>query len=246
MLHNFLGRMHDDPDTFNFWAYFKDNYANKAINWAYCYRLHSGLNTNMHAERMHRTIKYIYLHSKHVKRLDITINALMKFIRDKLFDRLIILNKGKISSKIKELRKRHKTSMDLDPLLVTKCDNNWQVPSSRSLEAYTIYKNDMECSCEIVCTDCETCIHRFSCSCLDSSVSWNMCKHIHLLCRHLQQLQKSEEESLPEEGNFLVILHNIKLISKILGKSIITNYRKGFILFYSGYKPFVVYNLNLF
>lgn len=56
--------------------------------WAYCSRLHAGLNNNMY-----KTIKYIYLNGKKVERLDKGIHALMKLMRDKLFDRLITKKK---------------------------------------------------------------------------------------------------------------------------------------------------------
>jgi regulator of sirC expression with transglutaminase-like and TPR domain len=48
----------------------------------------------MHLERMHRTLKYIYLKGKTVKRLDKAINAIMKLVRDKLYEKLIIIRKG--------------------------------------------------------------------------------------------------------------------------------------------------------
>jgi hypothetical protein len=48
----------NDEDAKQFGLYFQNYYANRVENWAYCHRLHSGL--NMHIERMHRTIKYIY------------------------------------------------------------------------------------------------------------------------------------------------------------------------------------------
>jgi hypothetical protein len=75
----------------------------------------SGLNTNMHIERMHRTIKYIYFNGRKVKRLDKAITEILK-----LFDRLITTNKGKLCSKLKELRVRHRTSEKLDINQITK------------------------------------------------------------------------------------------------------------------------------
>jgi hypothetical protein len=41
-------------------------------------------------------------------------------VRDKLFDRLITTNKGKLCSKLKELRVRHRTSEKLDINQITK------------------------------------------------------------------------------------------------------------------------------
>nr|CAH7733910.1 unnamed protein product [Callosobruchus chinensis] len=40
------------------------------------------------------------------------------------------------------------------------------------------------CTCELHCRDCQGCLHQYVCSCNDSSSSSNMCKHIHLVCRH--------------------------------------------------------------
>ncbi|GFT92997.1 uncharacterized protein NPIL_21081 [Nephila pilipes] len=89
-----------DPDTIEFSNYFETYYLQNISSWAYCYRLHSGINTNMHIERMHRTSKYIYLHGKNVKRLDKAIHGIMRFVRDKMIDRLITSNKGKLTKRI--------------------------------------------------------------------------------------------------------------------------------------------------
>ena len=45
---------------------------------------------------------------KHVKRLDKAIGAIMRFVKDKLFERLIVLHKGKLCTKLGTLRNRHK------------------------------------------------------------------------------------------------------------------------------------------
>jgi hypothetical protein len=126
---------------------------------AYCHRLKSGLNTNMHIERMHRTIKYIYFNGRKVKRLDKAITQILKFVRDKLFDRLITINKGKLCSKLKELRLRHKTSEKLDINQITKNGVYWEIPSSSSsssYEVYTIEENDINnhFDCKLICREC--------------------------------------------------------------------------------------------
>uniref|UniRef100_A0A8D9E6M1 MULE transposase domain-containing protein n=1 Tax=Cacopsylla melanoneura TaxID=428564 RepID=A0A8D9E6M1_9HEMI len=94
-----------------FGKYLENNYSENISSWAYCHRKYAGLNTNMHIERMHRTIKYIYLKGKTSKRLDKTIAALMHFIRDQLFSRIISSTKGKVSSKIADIRKDNSLSL---------------------------------------------------------------------------------------------------------------------------------------
>ncbi|XP_068086255.1 uncharacterized protein [Anabrus simplex] len=147
-----MKQLNEDPDTIEFAIYFRENYLKNVKSWAYCYRINSGLNTNMHIERMHRTLKYIYLHGKNVKRLDKAIHALMTFIRDKLFDRLVVLTKGK--------------------------------------ETYFVQENICNCNCKLVCEECSACIHQYTCTCVDSSIKWNMCKHIHSICL----LRRSQNE----------------------------------------------------
>lgn len=65
----------------------------------------------MYVESFHRVIKYMYLKGETNKRVDKCIQVLMKFERDKGFERLIKLEKGKISERISIIRKRHKISI---------------------------------------------------------------------------------------------------------------------------------------
>lgn len=166
-----------------FLNYFNLNYASRAQQWAYCYRIDAGINTNMHLERLHKTIKYIYLKGKTVKRLDKAIYAIMTFVRDKLFDRLISQHKGKICSKIRDIRHRHKNAVSLDTSLVIANEIGWNVPSENTREMYFVKENDKTCKCQLICVDCDVCIHRYSCSCVDACIKFNMCKHIHLVVK---------------------------------------------------------------
>lgn len=183
LVNNFINSLLSKESTTEFGKYFRAQYLNNSESWAYCYRLNAGINTNMHIERMHRTLKYLYLGGKHVKRLDKAITAIMKFTKDKLFQRLIVLNKGKISSKIKDIRLRHKTSDKLDTEIVVQMETGWQVASSSRNEIYVVEERVSQCDCKLRCPDCEICLHQYSCTCLDAAIRWNMCKHIHLVCR---------------------------------------------------------------
>ncbi|XP_050303264.1 uncharacterized protein LOC126741036 [Anthonomus grandis grandis] len=179
----------EDPDTMEFANYFNKYYMCCVECWAHCHRLGAGLNTNMHLERMHKILKYTYLKGKKVKRLGKAINAIMRFVRDKCIDRLIVLNKGKLSSKLQIIRSRHKQSLKLREDLVVECENGWNIASETT-----------DCKCQLLCNECKTCIHQFCCSCLDSSVKYNMCKHIHLLIRYIFQCVTDSLEHPQELG----------------------------------------------
>lgn len=154
---------------------------------------------------MHRTIKHIYLSGKFVKRLDKSIGAIMKFVRDKLYERLIVLHKGKVCTKLSILRRRHKKSEDLDLSTVVQVSNtSWLVSSSSRPETYEIEQLKTNCNCMLVCDECQVCIHYYSCTCLDSAIRWNMCKHIHLVGRFVKQYSNLADNELHEDfsGNF--------------------------------------------
>lgn len=188
----------DDEDTQRFGEYFQKYYGGSCKQWAYCFRKNAGINTNMHLERMHRTIKHLYLKGKTVKRLDKSIHAIMQMTKQKLFDRLTILEKGKVTTKVKELRSRHKTSMKLNPgLIVQNTDASWEIASSSNSQTYTVRLVEPNCKCRIVCRHCTACIHKYSCTCIDACIKWNMCKHIHLLCRMLQSNQSNDSGQQP-------------------------------------------------
>ncbi|XP_045476865.1 uncharacterized protein LOC123682343 [Harmonia axyridis] len=101
----------------------------------------------------------------------------------------------KANGKLKSIRLRHKTSLTLQKDLIVKTNQGWLFPSCKSGEVYCITAKDLECQCEINCSECKVCIHRYSCTCSDSTKKGNMCKHVHLLC----QPHKTEEEMLQQE-----------------------------------------------
>ena len=112
----------------------------------------------------------------------------MKYIREKMFEHVLTLNQGTILTKLNAIRKRHKMSMNInDEVETLENGRKWGIMSLTLAEICTITKEDIVCTCKLICPDCESCIHKFKCSCIDSSIKWNMCKHIHFLNRYLRQ-----------------------------------------------------------
>ncbi|XP_049796045.1 uncharacterized protein LOC126212666 [Schistocerca nitens] len=178
-----LQKLSSDPDTSEFASYFKTHYEGNVECWAYCHRMYAGLNTNMHVESMHRTLKEIHGNARQIKRLDKGISTLMSLVTAKMFDWLIANVKGKVTSKVQDIRNKHKTSLLMDKDLITEVDGGWEVPSTSSSEVYIVKDNRVNCECKLKCSDCNVCIHRYYCTCMDYSIRFNMCKHIHTVCR---------------------------------------------------------------
>ena len=205
MFEEALKSFKNDPDTVDFGEYFSKEYSSSARSWAYCFRQHAGLNTNMHLERMHGVLKHIYLKGKKPQRLDIALHALMRFLRDKVFDRLIHLYKGKLTPKMSLIRQRHASSIKLNGTkYVQSEDDTWKILSSQINEIYEVKKVNDSCNCDLKCEDCKICIHTYVCTCPDSAIKFNMCKHIHFINNAIIN-EKIREEMEDSEENVLYI-----------------------------------------
>ncbi len=148
----------------------------------------------MFVEAFHRVFKRIYLGGKVNKRVDSCLVNLMKYIRDKAFDRLIKKNKGKTTYRIENIDDRHKRNQEMPLSLVHEVEEDkWMIgDSSDEITSYEVRKINNKCSekmCEMLCAECQICTHMFSCNCTDYLVLSTMCKHIHLVQRSLVSLE---------------------------------------------------------
>lgn len=178
-----------------FFSYFRSEWYGRTEYWAYCYRRGMGINTNMAVEAFHRVFKYSYLKGKANRRVDYCLISLMKFIRDKSFDRAIKLTKGKQTFKTKLIHDRHNESKGMSTEAVKEDgDSRWKISSSNCDMTYTVLKQAkycMEDTCQVRCEQCRICIHQFICNCPDSLIHNTIRKHIHLLQSYLST--KEEE-----------------------------------------------------
>ena len=176
------------PQTETFGQYFISKYKYRKEQWAACYRKGCIANTNMYVESFHRVIKHIYLKGKVNKRIDNCIHILLKYARDKAFDHLVKIEKGKTTKRIHTIQQRHASSMELDATSINpQSDVSWTVLSSDKQQKYfvTHETETFPHQCYLRCNDCQICIHMFSCNCADSLIHNTICKHIHLVARQL-------------------------------------------------------------
>ena len=151
-------------ETRSFYEYFNSYWASKTSEWAYCYRLREGINTNMFVEAFHRVFKYKYLRGKSNRRLDNCLFHLLKYSRDKCFERIIKLAKGKSSKRINMIHGRHRQSLELsfNRISSTESSTVWKIQSSEGAEKYSVEKIDEECDvreCMLRCHECKICCH---------------------------------------------------------------------------------------
>ncbi|KAL4088856.1 hypothetical protein QTP88_023940 [Uroleucon formosanum] len=127
IVYKFIIQMMNDPETKDFGVYFERMYVNRATLWAYCYRKGLGVNCNVHLESMHKTIKYRYLNGCRIGRMDKSIMTIRLFTRDKKVERMIKLSKGKSTTRIQKIKKRHITSISLNLKITKNESNGWNV-----------------------------------------------------------------------------------------------------------------------
>ena len=172
----------------SFGKYFAAHYVSRTRKWAYCYRKNLGVNTSMYVESFHRTIKRNFLSRKANQRLDVALKALLDFTRHEQFMRLQALVIGETSTKLSATRARHRLSLSLDCFVVIAADADCKTvffksanPSRHELRSVKLLEK--ACECHVRCHECNVCMHTASCNCIDYTIRYNICKHIHFAAR---------------------------------------------------------------
>ena len=115
--------------TKDFYKYFQKEWVPNKTKWGYCYRVALKINTNMFVEAFHQVFKRLYLGGKYNKCMDTCLVNLIRFIRDKGFDRLIKLTKGKQTYCISNITERHHRSPGMPLQSVQPKEGKWGVLS---------------------------------------------------------------------------------------------------------------------
>uniref|UniRef100_A0A6P7HAU8 Uncharacterized protein LOC114346433 n=1 Tax=Diabrotica virgifera virgifera TaxID=50390 RepID=A0A6P7HAU8_DIAVI len=219
MLNFVLSELLACEDTAAFGQYFQSYYAGRCNLWAYCYRKGLGINTNMYLEALHRTLKHVYFQGKKNKRVDTCLYALLNLVRDIVIKKLKKKVKGNNSHRMNLIKKAHVRSQDIKFKDICKIDeNNYKIKSIQNNTEYHVQKVD-EClkinkNCHIFCSECKTCIHEFTCTCVDFFIKSNFCKHIHAVIRNNLQTLKPIQKTETETDDIIQTVVNENIIKK--------------------------------
>ena len=75
--------------------------------------------------------------------------------------------------------------------------------SSSSFETYLVQDAVQNYDCQLICVVCKNiCIHRYECTCLDTSIKWNTSKHIHLVCQYEFSSIESDNANIDAKSDF--------------------------------------------
>jgi len=121
-----------------------------------------------------------------------------KVVREN-FNRLTQFCKGgKLNRrKLWLLRSRHSKALSLDVTIwEAVSDQEWVLSSEENeKEEYTVTRSNDKClavDCDMHCFECEACVHSYVCTCPDNVRSFNMCKHMHLVCQRMLAVSRLE------------------------------------------------------
>ena len=97
---------------------------------------------------------------------------------------------------------RHKSSLKLSFAQKSPGDklSTWTVTSSdENQKCYYITLENRTCphQCALCCSDCNICVHTYTCDCADALIRATICKHVHLVARYLSEQSQQEQSSRP-------------------------------------------------
>ena len=218
LLQKFLSMLTDShPD---FYAYFLKQYAGRAEQWAACHRKSKFINTNMYLESFHRLLKVVYFEGKQNRRLDHLVNILLRVVRDKAFERFQKLHKGKNTHRMSEIQRRHKLGIEVIKRQIPHeiSQSSWNVKSQQEPDKeYTVNVVLESCQCNLRCSQCNACIHMYTCSCVDSAIHTTVCKHMHgvQMLRNGDSLKGSNELELQQKDVNDSLGHDCEVVGQI-------------------------------
>lgn len=183
LLKKFVTKFLEHESTQEFGQFFEREYSSPPSNLDVDYRRHSEVHTNYKLEAMLRVLKTVHFKNLKMRRIDFSIYRLLKMCWDNLFNRLTYLNDEGDSYTMEILRDRHSSALSIPRKNITKNNHSFEIQSrSNPCVTYFIEMNCVACSCQIRCPECCTCLHVYSCNCVDYSVAGNFCKHVHAVC----------------------------------------------------------------
>lgn len=191
-----------DADLKEFLKYFETFYTHTFASWAYCYRRYSGINTNTYTKQLFSKIRKKYLSRVDYTKLQDDLEIIQVILENFFYEESIRkLKKERVIEKVEELVQRHEESIKENLSSIREVPSGWCVPPDKNRnrvkdmdDMYLVQPYVQNCDCQLRCVPCNACIHKYQCSCVDYSVEYNFCKHIHLVCQLIKEKAKNETD----------------------------------------------------
>ncbi|KAG8199373.1 hypothetical protein JTE90_011833 [Oedothorax gibbosus] len=182
MFKNFITDLSADPLMKNVEKFMLQKYANSTEFWAHCYHEDVKFSSIVQFDSLHRTLRYCSREGIKT-RLDKFIFVIMKLMRFKMLDRLInMLDEEKISLALDSINREHSLGFGIPSDCISSLgDKMWLIRSDEEQDIFYVVREFDSCPsfCSLICSECNICVHIFSCSCIHNMVFGDLCQHIH-------------------------------------------------------------------
>lgn len=228
-----------DRELRDFVEYFGAFFYENTKHWAWCYRKAAGVNTNSLINEFHQcTLRQKVAGGRRIRTLTEGLRWLETYMTLKEDPKLAadFHGWGRLR-KSDDLRKNHQLAAEYCAEKVVSMvpidEQTWQMVSfeheATDNEIFTIDRvSRKECdlypevNCELACAECNICVHEYRCSCVESCIHSNMCKHIHVLGFHLQthkELELKDVEYMADKVENVVELSVVSAV-EVVGEEI--------------------------
>ena len=151
----------------------------------------------MFVESMHKSLKYCMFEKKKIRRLDHSIDLVLKLFEDVYGRYMQRLHKPGSNKRTATIFKNHNFAIqNVEEFTIAKQadSESFVVTNLRTNAEYKItLANTASHECYLTCVRCGFCLHTFYCNCNDHQHKGNFCIHLHLLSTAKCELPSFEQ-----------------------------------------------------
>ncbi|KAG8185999.1 hypothetical protein JTE90_027669 [Oedothorax gibbosus] len=182
MFKNFAKRVCDNPVIQKGADTVLKKYGPNKMLWGYCFHKDIKLSCVMQFEVLHRTMIFSSVRGRK-SRLDKFIIVLLKLMKFKLLYRLTgMLDEEKTSLAVESINAFHKKGFQICSESISSLgDTIWMIISDDEEGNVYVAREFDSCPerCDLKCSECDICVHMYSCTCMRNTVYADLCPHIH-------------------------------------------------------------------
>ena len=174
-----------NPVTKYFGLYLDKNYFNRCQTWAYCFRINSNINLNMHLESFNKRFKYGFMNGRPARRLDFLLKSLNDYLMIQEYELEVKQVKGKTSKLLRrstfqnhKKAQKNEENFSIEKLAINIDENDedvlevYKINNVKNGKSYQLINRsvDKDHLCRFYCKECKICICKLSCTCIRYSI----------------------------------------------------------------------------
>lgn len=201
-----LNQLESDPDFKRFCVVFKTKYVERCELWAYCYRSEQLLLYSAILEQIHKDLIECYEEGRVANSFVKTLNLIIGYSRDKMLAKLQKLPRELQIGNLGNICQTHQEIQEIDVVKTQNVSEQClQVPTIEKDCCYVEHNIKKVCppDCIPICSLCNICFHKFTCTCIENFFNLNICRHIYASVNMMKNQCKHSKEQMTEKRNFI-------------------------------------------